>query len=320
MSCVALWIIGRGGLLGSAVSAAAQRDGRFREWQPAGAFTWADGAALRAECARAAGAFLTFAGGSPWAVLWAAGIGVVGSPQETLAGDTQALSYFLEALSEAKKTHSCAEGTVAIASSAGAVYGPASHPLSEGSPTRPVSAYGREKLRQEELLKAWAATEKCRGLALRFSNLYGARQRPGKAQGFLSRLSKCLIHRTPLHLFVPLATVRDYLHVDDAAASTLASLRAMRSHDKAWAVKIVASGRTTTLAEVIGTFALVAKRRPLLVSAPSPVAAQHPGAVSFRSALWPEADPPPRTLPAGVAELHAHHLSLHRQGRLPSAG
>jgi GlcNAc-P-P-Und epimerase len=72
------------------------------------------------------------------------------------------------------------------------VYGPSEHPLSEDSPTTPVSAYGRSKLEAEGIYRQWALDRPARRLVI---------SRPGVIfgpweQGNFSLLARALSRRT----------------------------------------------------------------------------------------------------------------------------
>ncbi len=138
----------------------------------------------------------------------------------------------------------------------------------------------------------------------RLSNLYGPGQDLNKPQGVVSRL--CLTHLTgePFPVYVSLDTRRDYLYVADAAAMVAAGLAEVRDRVRSSGdrvlLKVVASGRSTTLAAMVGESNRVFHRRaPLRV-----VSTSAPGQVRdlrLRSVVWPELQRHVRTpLPAGL--------------------
>src|SRR6187402_2264046 len=91
------WILGRGGLLGSALA----RSLPGHELRPARALVWSE-PDLR-ERLRAAAAELEAAveqRQAPWQVCWCAGASVVGSAETALARETQTLREVLAALAE----------------------------------------------------------------------------------------------------------------------------------------------------------------------------------------------------------------------------
>ncbi|MFM7148141.1 MAG: hypothetical protein ACKOW5_17670, partial [Actinomycetales bacterium] len=75
------WIIGRGGLLGRALAR------RFPQHWSAPAVPWSDPAAAVAALRAQAEEFHAWVGTQPWAVLWAAGAGVVSSDAPALQAE-----------------------------------------------------------------------------------------------------------------------------------------------------------------------------------------------------------------------------------------
>ena len=100
-------------------------------------------------------------------------------------------------------------------------------PLTEDSPCRPISEYGRHKLDMEQRLQAWAAgRNNVSTLMGRISNIYGPRQNLSKPQGIISHFARCLIHQRPIHVYMPLDTIRDYIYIDDCADQVIDACRA----------------------------------------------------------------------------------------------
>ena len=81
-------------------------------------------------------------------------------------------------------------------------------------------------------------------------------------------------------------------------------------------LKIFASERLTSLAEIVGVFFRMAKHRSLIVSRQ----AQRTQSISlkFRSEVWRDLEGLRRTdLAAGIHLLHAHQMALFQRGLLP---
>ena len=136
---------------------------------------------------------------------------------------------------------------VVYASSA-AVYGEcASLPIRESADTRPVSAYGADKLGSE--LHAHVAT-RVHGIStvgLRFFNVYGPRQNPASPySGVISKWSDALRAGRPLRVFGDGRQTRDFIYVKDIARYNVLALQ----HD-AGGVCNVGSGNSITLLELI---------------------------------------------------------------------
>jgi UDP-glucose 4-epimerase len=321
-----VWVIGRGGFLGSHLeslvrSEIAGSDG----WAPAGGrFAWAEPGRLAHEVADAARAFGEEARrqGRPWMALWSASAGGVGTSREILQRETDVLRTVLGSLGEARGRGGISgPGTLLFCSSAGGVYGQALElPLTERSPCRPISAYGQIKLDQEVEVLRWAEqTPGVSCLVARLSNLYGAGQSLAGSTGLIARLSQSVLHRRPLHVFVPLDTLRDYLHVGDAARYLLRCLdRLTRLERPTSLVKIFASEQSISIAGLIGIFTRVAKRPPRIVCMPDAVSRLQPSRLRFRSLAWTDRAPRRVDLAAGIAEVYQDHLRLFQHGRLPA--
>jgi UDP-glucose 4-epimerase len=264
-----------------------------------------------------------------WMVFWAAGSAVVGSSEPALQAEVATWGLFLDLLAKhglgdgslARR----APGTIFLASSAGAVFGNnPEQPLTEASAPSPISLYGRTRLVQEEILREYARGQQAIAYLIgRISNLYGPGQNLAKAQGLLSHLSRCLIYNKPLHLYVPLDTIRDYVSVDacaDHIVNCVLYLTDQNGPDREASgyVKVMASEQETSLAQIIATFARVSHRCPKLICCPSPKGALQPSRLQFRSLLWRHLGTPGGlSLQAGIKRLHQHHLALYLQGRLP---
>lgn len=255
------WIVGSGGMLGSALDRQAR--GRGADLFDATPVNWSDGSAATT-LADDARAFADRAGSRPWVIAWAAGSSVVASESDDTAPELGTLDALLTALLDHRPA---GPGVVFVTSSAGGVYaGSSDPPFDEDTAPVPISPYGLLKLRQERL-----AAERLGGVVPlvigRFSNLYGPGQNPDKAQGLVAQLCLATVRRKPLNLYVSMDTVRDYLYVDDGAALAWAAIeRALVDQPAAPRTIVIGSGQPTTVAEVIATVQGVAHRRvPLAI-------------------------------------------------------
>ena len=314
------WVLGAGGLLGSSVARALPRllPGVV-PWTAARKFSWQDPAALDAELGAATEAYLGALGSDqPWRVLWCAGAGVVGTPAEALARETRALEMLLARLGAAGADR---RGLFFLASSAGGLHaGNRELPLTEESTPSPISDYGRAKLRQEELLSAWAAARpQVSTLTGRISNLYGPDQNLAKPQGLIAQLSRCLLHHVPAHVFAPLDTLRDHLYAPDAAEQILRCMARLAELPSPLRItKILASGQTASIATILAIFSRIAKRQPRIVCAGSPVGSLQPSRLVLKSTVWTDLPLSGGTpLGTGIQSVYARHLQLFQAGRLP---
>lgn len=319
------WVVGRGGLLGSQVLAALNRSREVEPWQaPVPRMSWAEQSTVTRQLRLSAQGLIERAVHQqrPWTIIWCAGAGVVGTAREALAGETAVWTRFLDdigaTLDEPGGRHA-APGHVVLISSAGGLYGGGRPPFSEASPTCPVSDYGRAKLRQEEALAAWSRRRTgVSTLVVRVSNLYGPGQKVDKPQGLISHMARSVIRQQPIHVFVPLDTVRDYVFAEDAGiaiagwAERLAASSATGGPQHV--VKLCASGQDTTISTLVGVFFRVARRRVRLVCGLHPSGALQPRQLRFRSQVWTE-KPVQRTgLLEGVSRVYREQLSLYQAG------
>ncbi len=159
-------------------------------------------------------------------------------------------------------------------------------PFTEHTEPAPISAYGRAKLRSEEIATAFAVRTSTALLVGRLANLYGPGQDLDKPQGLISQLCQAQLTRQPLNVYVPLDTMRDYLFVDDAAAMTVAGLGAVTDSGRR-ALKVLASERSTTVGAVLGDLHRVTRRRPPVVLGVSPRSRYQVRDIRLRSVAWP---------------------------------
>lgn len=315
------WVIGAGGLLGShVVRAMPSETPGLSVWSPGPSkLPWHDPPRVQAALGDHAEQYSreVRARGGTWTVLWCAGAGVVGTAPETLAAETASFERLLHLL---EQHLSDVPGQVLLASSAGGVYGDNPlQPLTEDSLCTPISDYGRNKLRQERLLLEWANGQPLAStLIARISNLYGPGQNMHKPQGLIAHISRSLLHHTPVHVYVSLDTLRDYVFVSDCAAHLLRGLDRLRRGPRATVVKIFSAGETVTIAGIIAAFTRIAKGHPRIVCASASTRSLQPVRLHFQSTVWTDLHAPTRTsLPVGIQRVHQHMLSLFQQGRLP---
>jgi UDP-glucose 4-epimerase len=321
------WVIGRGGLLGSRAEALIPHElSGATCWIPdPPKFSWEDPTRLSKELDRATESFAgeVRRGDSSWVVLWCAGAGGIGTPTQAFETESTALRQLVDRLGASLADPEPArQGLFLLSSSAGGVYGDNPEvPLTEDSRCSPISDYGRNKLGQEEFVLGWAGSRpnvSC--LVARLSNLYGPGQNLARPQGLIAQLSRSIVHRQPVHIYVPLDTLRDYLFVDDAARHLLRILgRLHETLPSGRLVKIFAAGQSISIAGIIGIFARISKRPPRIVCMPHARHRQQPLRLQFRSRRALDEGAPPMTdLTAGIHAVVQHHLALYQQGRLPA--
>ena len=314
------WVLGSGGLLGGALCRALRRDG-IELFLPAERFSWVDGHALDDQIAVAVQAFASrLNANESWQIYWAAGVGSMASAQDALAAETHALKQLLRLL-EANPRLMSAPGAIAFASSAGAIYAGAKDAvITEHTPPAPTTAYAREKLLQEDLIRAFVlANQRTAALLARISTIYGPGQAIGKQQGLLTHIARRILRNRPIQIYVPYDTIRDYIAVDDVAIAIINALTFTGQNSGA-IVKIIASETPTTIAEIVSTFKRLARRAPRIVTSASKLSELYSRRVQFHSVALPEcAKAPRKSLLVGIAQLLEAERQAFVQTPIPYA-
>jgi len=298
------WVIGGGGLLGSALGRALRRDGATL-FVPTMPFDWGNAPVLAKQMAAAVQAFAKQVGSAErWQIYWAAGVGVMSSADDALVPETQTLGRLLQLLA-AEPQLMAMPGAIAFASSAGAIYAGAGDAIiTEQTAPAPTTAYASQKLKQEELLAAFAlAHPRLTVLNARISTVYGPGQAAGKQQGLLTHIARRILRNQPIQIYVPYDTIRDYIAVDDAADAMVGTL-SLACQQPGVCTKIIASEKPTTIAEIISVFKRIARRAPLIVTSASRLSNLYARRVQFRSVVLTEgARPMATSLAVGIARL-----------------
>lgn len=108
-------------------------------------------------------------------------------------------------------------------SSGGTVYGvPRAALINEEHPTDPISSYGITKLAIEKYVAMYSALAGIEHCVLRPSNVYGEGQRLHIGQGVIGIIADRALRGEPLEIWGTGESLRDYLHVEDLVAATLA--------------------------------------------------------------------------------------------------
>ncbi len=307
------WIVGAGGMLGSALAAAvaARHSGSVVTEK----IDWATGMA-GANLSAGLDHLIEAAQSQsrPWRIAWCAGAGVTGTAAIDLDREVAVLSGFLGELAE--RRDQLGVGTVFLASSAGGLFAgtPGGGPFSELHDPMPISDYGRAKLACEQVVARYGDESGSTTLIGRISNLYGPGQNMAKAQGLISHLCQANISRQPISIYVSLDTIRDYIYVDDCASMIADMLDAdppVAYPPGRPLTKVLASQQGTSIAALITVCKQVFKRPPRLILGSSAAARFQVRDLRLRSVVWPEIDRRALTpLPSGVASTLAGTLKL----------
>ena len=140
-------------------------------------------------------------------------------------------------------------GTPVVYASSAAVYGDhATLPLGEDAPTRPLSAYGADKLGCELHARVAGLVHGIPTFGLRFFNVFGARQDAlSPYSGVISIFCERLSRGEAVDVFGDGLQTRDFVFVTDVVAALLAASRAA---SPAAPVLNVCTGRETSVSEL----------------------------------------------------------------------
>jgi len=307
-------VLGARGLLGSSVVSVARHEPGGPASVAAPRIAWASGQTSR-DIEDAVQSLHRRSGEDGWAIIWCAGVGVIGSDAAQLSAESDALQHVLDC------TAGMGPGVVALSSSAGGVFGATlARPITESTPPAPISEYGLNKLRQERAVAAWARDTGGCAVIARISNLYGPGQSLTKPQGLISHLALSVLRRQPIGIYVSLDTIRDYVYVDDAARQILHLVSyADQLEPGTTHTQIVASMRSISIGGVLGEMRRVAGRDPCVVMARSPLADAQGTTLNFRSVVGPDLEPFRRTtLPTGIDRVLSDLRSRGAELALPT--
>lgn len=275
------WVIGASGLLGSAVRSAMERE---RIPVMTTTVPWGEPEAAVEALLEAAVALP-----DSWWLVWCAGSGVIASSSEEIDREVWTLREFLSRWQPPRAAHG--PRVMFFASSAGGVYaGSLDPPFTEETEPRPISPYGKAKLDAERAFTRFSGRTNIPLLIGRISNLYGPGQNLAKPQGLVSQLCKAHATGKPLSVYVPLDTLRDYLYTADAASMIVGGLRAVAHDGGGVHLKLLVSGRSVSVNEVVGEVRRVTRRRPPVTTQRSPVAQFQVRDLRMRSIAWPDLD------------------------------
>lgn len=141
------------------------------------------------------------------------------------------------------------QGVPVVYASSAAVYGDAADlPLTEATPTRPLSAYGADKLGCEQHARVAGHTHGVRSAGLRFFNVYGPRQDPRSPySGVISIFCDRLAAGASVNIFGDGGQTRDFVYVGDVVRALMAAMQAASAQAP---VYNVCTGRPTSVLEL----------------------------------------------------------------------
>ncbi len=236
------WVVGSGGLVGSAITRRSAIDAFAAARIPWGT----DRAAhvLGTELDR----FVDWIADDDWGIVWAAGAGFMSTTQDSLDIELELFESFCDRLPSAMPR---GKGGFYLVSSAGGMYaGSSNPPFGPKTTPKPLNAYGRMKAAQEHRVIETLSPRLPVTIG-RVANAYGPGQDLFKQQGLITQLSLSALLNRPATIFAPLPTLRDYIYVDDAARFVSADIHRMTGAQPGVIRRVIGSGRAASISELI---------------------------------------------------------------------
>lgn len=120
---------------------------------------------------------------------------------------------------------------VVFISSGGTVYGKESAcPLSESTPTNPISSYGVQKLTIEKLLYLYYYMYGLDYRVIRLANPYGPYQRPNGVLGAVTTFTYKALKGEEIQVYGDGSVIRDFIYIDDAIKGILNVVKSETKH------------------------------------------------------------------------------------------
>lgn len=140
-------------------------------------------------------------------------------------------------------------GVPVVYASSAAVYGDiAQMPISEASPTSPISAYGADKLACELHARVASLVHKVPTVGVRLFNVYGPRQDSSSPySGVISLFCMRVFAQQPIMIHGDGRQVRDFIYVGDVVRSLGAAMAVASTQPR---VFCICTGRPTSILEI----------------------------------------------------------------------
>lgn len=137
---------------------------------------------------------------------------------------------------------------VVFISSGGTVYGKeAKSPLSEKTPTNPISSYGVQKITIEKLLYLYNYMYGLDYRIIRLSNPYGPYQRPNGVLGAITTFTYKALKGEELQVYGDGSVIRDFIYIDDAIRAIINIVSGENKHH----IFNLGSGYGTSIKDVL---------------------------------------------------------------------
>ena len=301
-----MWILGRGGFLGTAIAREASSGGY--SVFPQKTIPWNSPKQRVNVLKEMAEEFNVFTRDIAPTIIWAAGSEGVAISSSHLASESDSFQDFVHILTQIDTLFGA---TVVIVSSAGGVFsGSPTPPFCVDSPVQAINEYGRNKIAIEDLAVA-QLNSLYRVHIARITNLYGPW--PGPRQGLINRLCTAAATREALQIYVPLDTVRDYIYVSDAARLLLLEIDLAQNSEASPSISLIGSGENSSIGTVINTVSHVSHRKIPVTMAQGKATQLQPRDLRMQPS-WIERDISfePTTLAQGVKKLFDSLVTVPR--------
>lgn len=143
---------------------------------------------------------------------------------------------------------------VVFISSGGTVYGKESAcPLSENTPTNPISSYGVQKISIEKLLYLYNYIYGLDYRIIRLANPYGPYQRPNGVLGAVTTFTYKALKDEEIQVYGDGSVVRDFIYIDDAVRAIMNIVNGENKHH----IFNLGCGYGTSIKQVLRTIEFV---------------------------------------------------------------
>ncbi|SEC61007.1 UDP-glucose 4-epimerase [Rhizobiales bacterium GAS191] len=166
----------------------------------------------------------------------------------------------------------CGVKRIIFLSSGGTIYGiPSRVPTDEDAPTRPISAYGLQKLTLEHYLRHYQRRRGIDIIIFRVANPYGPLQLGRKHQGVVPTFLRCALTGQPIQIWGADDVVRDFVYIEDVVDALVLGATYQGKYD----TFNVGSGERISLRQVVNDIEAIIGRgsipRVYIAAAPSAV-------------------------------------------------
>jgi len=118
------------------------------------------------------------------------------------------------------------DAKVVFSSTGGAIYGECDGPAAEDSALEPLSPYGAAKLAAEVYIGTWNRLHGASHAIVRYANVFGPRQDAELEGGVIAIFFDRMASGEPTKIYGDGRQTRDFVHVSDIVAATLAAVDA----------------------------------------------------------------------------------------------